>query len=123
MASYFFEFYNDFRKESLQALDEIGQEMVDDWKESVSEPYPPASAPGHPPHLRTGNLRDSIGHDVDEQQGGAALNLYCSADYFFDLEFGTFKMAARPSARPLLARWEPKLESEYVKRVSGKLSL
>lgn len=46
------------------ALEKAGMEMAFEISEEISTPYPPASVPGEPPHLRTGTLRDSVGYSV-----------------------------------------------------------
>jgi len=62
--------------------------------------YYVASAPGEPPAVRTGRLRNSIKYRVI----GGGLNLRgivgSSLEYAAPLEFGTSKMAPRPFLRP-----------------------
>lgn len=73
------------------------------WKENMSPESP--SAPGEPPAVVSGAFRASIHHQVEEEGGhtagtvGTSLKVYPVA-----LEFGTSKMAARPSAQPALEK-------------------
>lgn len=56
-----------------------------------------ASAPGETPAIDTGNLVNSIGNKMT---GPASAEVFVGAEYGAALEFGTSKMAARPSLRP-----------------------
>jgi HK97 gp10 family phage protein len=66
--------------------------------------YPPASAPGDPPHKRTGTLGRSIQNEVlkDEKElvGRVGTNLV----YGRWLELGTSQMEPRPYLRPALTK-------------------
>jgi hypothetical protein len=70
----------------------------------TSTGWPPPSSPGQPPHLRTGTLRGSIGHEVRVQTAAVVGRLGVRrgpADkYAKHLEIGTERMAARPYLRP-----------------------
>jgi len=48
------------RESYAPALDALAFEIEERLKGMVSRPYPPASRPGRPPHLRSGDLRNSI---------------------------------------------------------------
>ena len=75
-------------------------------REMVRVPYPGPSAPGFPPHLRTGNLRSGITSFKKRK------NLYlvqASAlkggfNYAQALEYGTKRMRPRPYMRPMMMR-------------------
>jgi hypothetical protein len=77
-----------------------GEVIVEDLHLSLSVPYPPPSAPGAFPHLRTGDLRASYDSQVD----GTTLEIGSTQKYAVYLEFGTRKMAPRPHLRPIVAR-------------------
>lgn len=62
-----------------------------------------ASAPGQPPAIDTGNLIGSV--HVDEITPTQAI-LGVHAEYAEYLEFGTYKMEARPFLRPALDEHE-----------------
>jgi hypothetical protein len=71
-------------------------------RQAVATPYPPASAPDSPPHLRTGTLQASVGWNP-LPGGGAEMG--SGLDYAMWLETGTRRMAARPFLAPtVLAR-------------------
>jgi hypothetical protein len=44
------------------SLGRYGDAILRDFRLSVSVPYPPPSAPGTPPHLRTGEYRLALAH-------------------------------------------------------------
>ena len=71
----------------------------------TSGEYPPASQPGQPRHLRSGDLRLSLFKEVTMHPivgvFGAATN------YAKYLEFGTSKLAARPFLRPAYKKHQP----------------
>lgn len=80
-----------------------------DWKASMTPNGP--SAPGEPPAVVTGRFRAAITHRVETESGevagyvGAPVKYFGDPDYdFAGLEFGTSKMAARPSAGPALEK-------------------
>ncbi len=100
------------REQVEAALMAAGAEMTAELKESISEPYPPASAPGEPPHLRTGQLAAGIGSRVTRQANGSQLTIFSMrvgrSIVPRALEFGTSRMAARPYMGPLFRRWKRK---------------
>lgn len=73
---------------------------------------PPPSAPGSPPHLRTGTLSRSIDQELlrDDREiiGRVGTNL----NYGKWLEIGTRKMAKRPYLRPALDGMRSRIESD-----------
>ena len=77
-----------------------GKELVKYTQRSISIPFPPASSPGNPPHLRTGKLKGSVRYEYSVKQ----LELIADIEYAKFLEFGTWKMAPRPFLRPALHR-------------------
>ncbi len=62
----------------------------------VGDPYPPASAPGQPPHRRTGALQRSIQGFVKPLAMKIRVGLSIAAPYAKFLQRGTTRMAARP---------------------------
>jgi HK97 gp10 family phage protein len=87
---------NNFKKKLNKAVENVADIGLEVLKESVSEPYPPPSAPETPPHLRSGNLRDGLTVTVD----GIDIEFDSSASYSADVEFGTSRMQPRPFLRP-----------------------
>lgn len=39
-----------------EGMRELSQAIVDHVRQMISDPYPPSSSPGSPPHMRTGKL-------------------------------------------------------------------
>ncbi len=83
-------------------------------KELITEPYPPASAPGQPPHRRTGRLRASISHSAVDQST-LTVRVGTNVKYGMYLELGTRKMAARPWLRPALAQSKAKIAALFAR--------
>jgi hypothetical protein len=84
-----------------ERMDAVADYLVDRIKKKLSTTGSPSS-PGNPPHLRTGDLRDSI-TAVDS----AGLDLFAkdigsNLEYSTNLEYGTSKMAPRPFLRQTL---------------------
>lgn len=79
-------------------------------KASLSTAGPPASAPGQPPHLRTGRLKTSIAYEVTESSRGVEARVGTNVQYALHLELGTSRMAARPFLRPALANSRAAIE-------------
>jgi hypothetical protein len=81
-------------------LDRGGRHLVESIRRAVAQPFPPASAPGQPPHRRTGTYQASFDHAVDADH----LKLYVGSDdpKAAGLELGTSRVAARPAIMPTL---------------------
>jgi phage gpG-like protein len=94
------------RGRTLSALMVLAAECERKAKELVSIQGPPRSSPGSAPHKDTGDLHDSITHEVDASTMSARIGT--DLDYGLFLEVGTSKMAARPwlrrSAMELMSR-------------------
>lgn len=85
------------RGRTLSALMVLGAEGERRAKELVAVQGPPRSSPGSPPHKDTGDLHESITHEVDA--GQMAVRIGTDLPYGLYLEVGTSKMAARPWLR------------------------
>ena len=81
-------------------------------KRLVSRRYPPASSPGDPPALRTGQGRASIGFrstdsfrgvslfpEIHESDEGLSVQVGSSVDHMVYLELGTSRIEPRPWLR------------------------
>jgi len=79
------------------------------------------SAPGEPPHKRTGNLRRSITHEValDGLSGKVGSFGAKGVVYAAPLELGTRHMAARPYLRPALDRMKGELAKILSRPIQG----
>lgn len=75
-------------------------------KELLSEPYPPVSEPGEPPHRRSGDLRAFVSHEA--RNGGMVQRVGTPFRYGFFLEFGVpdHNLKPRPWLRAGLAQNE-----------------
>lgn len=82
--------------------------LVNDIKESLSVPAPPASKRGEAPHKLTGRLRASIAQSVDADALKATIGTNLAYGKF--LELGTSKMPARPFLRPAVERNKDQLK-------------
>lgn len=72
----------------------------------ISTVGPPRSSPGEPPHVDTGELISGIFYNVSDD---LQLTVGFTADYGWDLEYGTSKMAARPFLRNTLDEMMPEI--------------
>ena len=96
-------------------LPDVANVMLTEFKEVVSTGFPPQSAPGSPPHLRTGGYRAGLavrtaGNKITFFARGFANNLAIW------LEFGTRKMAPRVHWRTHL----PKIAAAHVPEAVGE---
>lgn len=81
-----------------QTLGEMAADMVADMMQSFSRQSP--SAPGEPPGVVTGRLKNSLRF---KREGQRLWVVSAGTDYAPHLEYGTRRMAARPFMRP--AAW------------------
>lgn len=70
---------------------------------------------------RTGNLRNSIGYDVQEDPSGVEAEIGPTASYGVHLEYGTSRMAPRPFLGPAYDRRMPTFEQAMGKLLDGSL--
>lgn len=100
--------------EMMRRMDEVALYLENYVKDSLIVPFPPASVPGEPPHMRSGNLLNSI---VKERIGltlRVGVATAAAANYAKFLEIGTKKMAPRPFLRPAL--WN---NEAYILKILG----
>lgn len=71
-----------------------------------------ASAPGQPPAVDTGRLRNSIGHQFNADF--TKVRVGSGVKYAALLEYGTIKMAPRPFMRAALERAKKQMTDEVV---------
>lgn len=84
-----------------RAFEKAGAREESNIQEMIGTPYPPASSPGTPPHRRTGNLQDGVGHDVRLRGRSVVLTMFSNRAAGdprvpIYLEYGTGKVAPRP---------------------------
>lgn len=87
---------------------ELAFELEADIKTHFSSSSP--SAPGQPPGIDTGNLRNSI---QVRPYMGAIWRVWVDAAYGKPLEYGTARMAARPFVRPAVMRVRKLIPARY----------
>ena len=94
------EYYREWKRQSTKNLHKACILLKNKIKAEIGTKYPPASSAGTPPHLRTGELRRSMAHEVDNNEliGRVGSN----KKYSGYLERGTGKMAKRPYLQPTL---------------------
>lgn len=62
------EFLDKFEDAFANNMKRATKHLANEVKKELSDPYPPASSPGEPPHRRDGELRRSIADEVDEKK-------------------------------------------------------
>lgn len=75
-----------------------------------------ASAPGEAPASRTGRLRQSVAFVINTKGDTVEYVLGSPLEYAMFLEFGTYKMAPRPSLVPVFAE-----NQKEVKRIVNSI--
>ena len=78
-----------------------------------------ASGPGEPPAPDTGNLIRNIQTSVDAQKLMGNVNF--GTGYSQALEYGTFKMAPRPFARPAVENKKQAITADITEEIAGAL--
>lgn len=87
------EWYGDAWVESLKSklasnMQKAGEEAADLIYRRISTPYPPASRPFSPPHVRTSRLRDSYGAQTEVGHDSITTWLTTTSPYALELERG-----------------------------------
>ena len=83
-----------------EIIQKLAQDCEGDMKNHMSTQSP--SAPGEPPGVDTGNLKNSIVAESGDNDLTWVVNI--GANYGIDLEYGTRHMAARPFVLPSFER-------------------
>lgn len=111
------------RERINKALIRVGAIGVAHLRQTISDPYPPASEPRTPPHMRSGTLRESVKSEVDGLTlTFSAFAIRKDAPYMRWLEFGTpgGQMIRRPYMRPH-RMWEKKnFRSQLIAAMKGQ---
>lgn len=110
---------------SHAALSRIGIVVSNAVKQKLShagsgEPNPRGgnrSAPGQPPAVDTGRLRNSIDYHVGTDAAGGYVDVGTSVEYASYLETGTSRMAARPFMRPAVAGSKQAVEAIIIEEI------
>lgn len=71
------------------------------------------SAPGEPPHVQTGKLKENVTAAQDEKSGNVRVGIKSDAWYGVVHELGSRKHPKRPFLLPALQREGPKLADEF----------
>lgn len=81
-----------------RVLNDSATDIAEEAIRITSTAYPPASAPGEPPAMRTAELNASI-HAVPDA-GPLEADVVAGTDYAVTLEYGGVNLAARPFMTP-----------------------
>lgn len=100
-------------------LAKITGDVDADIKESFSTTAPDPSAPGEPPAVQTGRLKNSVKHYQMARGRWAVEQDGKIAPYGIHLEFGTAKMRARPFFRAAIYRAVKRLPKLMKASVEG----
>lgn len=95
-------------KEFIRRLHRAAITLKNEIKVNISDPSPPASTEGNPPHKDTGRLRASISHEVDDTSRAARVGTNVTYGKF--LELGTKRMGARPFIRAAFDKLLPEIK-------------
>lgn len=113
----------EIRARLLDGLREVGVEMEDDLRALINTSYPPASAPGQPPHRRSGALQAAVYSVVEEfvDAGPTVTIAYNNsiAPHAKFLASGTSKMAPRPSIALLKEKWRERFPQRMQKAAAS----
>ena len=94
------EFLTKLNAHWCKQLNVAGILLSNQVKQELGKVSPPASSPGEPPGLRTGELRRSIAWEVDGES--LKCRVGSNKSYSKYLEMGTSKMDARPYLKPVV---------------------
>lgn len=89
----------------------VQNEMRNTEIDVLTNPSP--SAPGNPPGVRSGSLRNDWKFSVEGGAGHVTVKGAPSVGYAGYLENGTIKMAARPYIDKITEELEPKVDSIF----------
>ena len=99
-------------KEAVQeGMEKSARKLRDLCRDAVSKPYPPASTPGEPPHLRTGTGRSSIMHADSPRKQESYVFVTDEGRHMIFLENGTARIAPRPWLKPTFAKNKKRLRA------------
>ena len=110
----------------------VGDKVAEELQASVSEPFPPASEPGEPPHRRSGDLERGIGHELVVDQN-VTSEIKSTSEHSAPVEFGsshevplkdggtkTVVVAPRPFMRPSMAKESQEWVGKIAEQMRGK---
>ena len=95
------------RRALTDAIKESAEALRDELKADLGVRAGRPSAPGEPPAMDSGRLRDSVFAETDAD--GLSARVGSDLDYAAHLEFGTTRMAARPWLLPAFERMKPRI--------------
>lgn len=124
-------FQRKLRDAIVAGIEKAAESTAERARELVSRPNPDGrnpSAPGEPPKLVTGDLRESIGSTVQESEGNVTGIVFAGAPYARRLEFGfvgrdslgrSYGQAPRPFLRPALLDRRGEIMAQISAEVKG----
>lgn len=95
----------------------LAEKMEQALRDAIDTPWPPASSPGRPPHLRTGFLHDhTVVRGSPVSKSGTASIVIRGPQYGMTfLEGGTRNMAPRPYIKPTIFDQPSKWTKEFAR--------
>jgi HK97 gp10 family phage protein len=110
-------FFDRFDDQVALATNEVADDLVLDMQANWSGYYPPASAEGETPAIRSGFLDQSVAVAslATPTDAGCEASVRVTAAYAGYLEFGTSIMAARPFIRPAVFKMRGRVVGYYRK--------
>ncbi len=112
-----------FTEAEVAALAAFGEEVVADIRNEIAASAPPSSAPGSPPHKRTGDLQASLTSTVETfADAGPEVRIETTCPYGPLLERGTSRMEARPFLKPAREKWGQIWRETAKERIQQALS-
>jgi hypothetical protein len=96
-----------------RATEAVAQAIIDDVNDHWSGFYPPASAPGTPPAIRSSSLKDSARKRLVKSGLLNEYRVIWEAFHAMFLEKGTRRMSERPYLQPAIVRARTWFKSKY----------
>lgn len=100
-------------RRAVQIADGVAREAIAEAERLTGTSYPPASAPGQPPHRRSGQVNRGFTHDVTVTGTRINARVTNRAPHWKYLVAGAKRMAPRPV---LTAEFNAKYRRRFIER-------